>query len=98
MPANVTSETRGNRTFTPLSPEAISEIDPQVVLVIDRSAAIGDEPANADALAQTFLDAGAEKARVVMLTPALWYLSGGGLQSLALQVEEVAAALNSPRE
>lgn len=95
MPASVTSETRGTRTFTPLSPEAISEIDPQVVLVIDRSAAIGDEPADADALAKTLLDAGAEKAQVVMLTPALWYLSGGGLQSLALQVEEVAAALNS---
>lgn len=95
MPASVTSETRGTRTFTPLSPEAISEIDPEVVLVIDRSAAIGDEPADADALAQTLLDAGAEKARVIMLTPALWYLSGGGLQSLALQVEEVAVALNS---
>ena len=95
MPASVTSETRGTRTFTPLSPEAISEIDPQVVLVIDRSAAIGDEPADADALAQTLLDAGAEKAQVIMLTPALWYLSGGSLQSLALQVEEVAAALNS---
>ena len=95
MPASVTSETRGTRTFNPLSPEAISEIDPEVVLVIDRSAAIGDEPADADALAQTLLDAGAEKARVIMLTPALWYLSGGGLQSLALQVEEVAVALNS---
>lgn len=94
MPDSVTSETRGTRTFTPLSPEAISEIDPEVVLVIDRSAAIGDEPADADALAQTLLDAGAEKTRVVMLTPALWYLSGGGLQSLALQIEEVAAALN----
>lgn len=94
MPASVTSETRGTRTFTPLSPEAVSEIDPEVVLVVDRSAAIGDEPADADALAKTLLDAGAEKARVVMLTPALWYLSGGGLQSLALQVEEVAAALN----
>ena len=95
MPASVTSETRGTRTFTPLSPEAISEIDPEVLLVVDRSAAIGDEPADADALAKTLLDAGAEKAQVVMLTPALWYLSGGGLQSLALQVEEVAAALNS---
>jgi len=95
MPASVTSETRGTRTFTPLSPEAISEIDPEVLLVVDRSAAIGDESADADALAKTLLDAGAEKAQVVMLTPALWYLSGGGLQSLALQVEEVAAALNS---
>ena len=95
MPDSVTSETRGSRTFTPLSADAIAEINPDVVLVIDRSAAIGDEPADADALTQTLLEAGTENARVVMLTPALWYLSGGGLQSLALQVEEVAAALNS---
>ena len=94
MPDSVNSETRGTRTFTPLSPDAIAEIDPEFVLVVDRSAAIGDEPANAEALTQTLLDAGAEDAQVVMLTPALWYLSGGGLQSLRLQIEEVAAALN----
>lgn len=94
MPDSVTSETRGTRTFTPLSAEAIAEIDPDVVLVIDRSAAIGDEPADVDMLTQTLADAGAENARVVILTPALWYLSGGGLQSLALQVDEVAAALH----
>ena len=94
MPDSVNSETRGTRTFTPLSPDAIAEIDPEFVLVVDRSAAIGDEPANAEALTQTLLDAGAEDAQLVMLTPALWYLSGGGLQSLRLQIEEVAAALN----
>lgn len=96
MPDSVTSETRGTRTFTPLSSEAIGEIDPDFVLVIDRSAAIGDEPADADSLRKTLSDAGAQDAQVVMLTPALWYLSGGGLQSLRLQIEEVSAALNSP--
>lgn len=94
MPDSVTSETRGTRTFTPLSAEAIADIDPEVVLVIDRSAAIGDEPANADALTQMLLEAGSEDTQVVILTPALWYLSGGGLQSLALQIDEVSAALN----
>ncbi|GEN26608.1 iron ABC transporter substrate-binding protein [Halovibrio variabilis] len=93
MPASVTSETRGTRTFTPLSADAIAEINPDVVLVMDRSAAIGDEPADADSLRKTLNDAGADNAQVVMLTPALWYLSGGGLQSLALQIKEVAAAL-----
>lgn len=93
MPASVTSETRGERTFTPLSADAIADIKPDVMLVIDRSAAIGNEPADADQLRQTLAEAGATP-QLVMLTPALWYLSGGGLQSLALQIEEVAAALN----
>lgn len=96
MPESVASETRGERTFTPLSAEAIAEINPEIVLVIDRSAAIGDEPADTDALEKTLAEAGTESTQVVMLTPALWYLSGGGLQSLALQIEEVAAALGSP--
>lgn len=94
MPASVTSETRGNRTFTSLSPEVIGAIDPEIVLVIDRSAAIGDDPADPEALKQALSDAGADNTQVVMLTPALWYLSGGGLKSLALQIKEVSAALN----
>lgn len=94
MPDSVTSETRGERTFTPLSADAIADIDPEFVLVIDRSAAIGDEPADINALTQALSEAGAENTQVVMLTPELWYLSGGGLQSLALQIDEVAAALN----
>lgn len=92
MPESVTPEVRGERTFTPLSAEAIAEINPEVVLVIDRSAAIGDEPADADQLRDTLADAGTNP-QVVMLTPALWYLSGGGLQSLALQMDEVTSAL-----
>ncbi|PRY64158.1 iron complex transport system substrate-binding protein [Vreelandella songnenensis] len=95
MPDSVTSETRGSRTFTPLSFEAIGEIDPAVVLVVDRSAAIGNEPADLEALEHDLTDAGASDVRLVSLTPALWYLSGGGLQSLAMQVEEVTAALSS---
>ena len=92
MPESVTPEVRGERTFTPLSAEAIAEINPEVVLVIDRSAAIGDEPADADQLRDTLADAGTNP-QVVILTPALWYLSGGGLQSLALQMDEVTSAL-----
>ena len=94
MPDSVTSETRGTRTFTPLSPDAIAETTPDVVLVIDRSAAIGDEPADAEALAQA-LDAAGADTKLVLLTPALWYLSGGGLQSLKLQINEVIGALNA---
>ncbi|WP_235040534.1 ABC transporter substrate-binding protein [Vreelandella profundi] len=93
MPDSVTSETRGTRTFTPLTPDAIAEIAPDVVLVIDRSAAIGEEPADAEALAQA-LDAAGADTKIVLLTPALWYLSGGGLQSLAMQIDEVVEALN----
>ncbi|MHB0777650.1 ABC transporter substrate-binding protein [Halomonas sp. WWR20] len=93
IPDSVPSETRGNRTFTRLSPQAIAEIAPDVLLIVDRSAAIGDDAADLDALRQSLADAGAEDVSVEMLSPELWYLSGGGLQSLSLQVDEVVNAV-----
>ncbi|QJQ96192.1 MULTISPECIES: ABC transporter substrate-binding protein [Halomonadaceae] len=94
IPESVPSETRGTRTFTPLSAETIAEIGPDVVLVIDRSAAIGgDVTLDRDALSEALEQAGAEDVRIEVLTPELWYLSGGGLQSLSRQIEEVATAL-----
>lgn len=93
MPDSVTSVKRGNRTFTPLTMEAIGEINPDVLLVVDRSAAIGNDAADTQALEQALSGAGASETRLVVLTPALWYLSGGGLQSLKLQIDEVVDAL-----
>ncbi|PMR74803.1 ABC transporter substrate-binding protein [Billgrantia endophytica] len=93
IPESVPSETRGNRTFTPLSSEAIAEIAPATLLIVDRSAAIGDEAIELDALRGELARVGADDINVVVLTPELWYLSGGGLQSLMLQIDEVAAAL-----
>lgn len=93
MPDSVTSVQRGNRTFTPLTMEAIGEINPDVLLVVDRSAAIGNDAADTQALEQALSNTGASETRLVLLTPALWYLSGGGLQSLKLQIDEVVDAL-----
>lgn len=88
LPPSVKSEKRGERVFTPLSVEAIQEIKPAVLLVVDRSAAIGGEPLNPESLQKSL---GGTKVKV--LSPALWYLSGGGLQSLSLQIDEVVDAL-----
>ncbi|MCS2610500.1 ABC transporter substrate-binding protein [Halomonas dongshanensis] len=93
IPDGVPSETFGERTFIRLSADAIAQIAPDVVLVVDRSAAIGNDPLDTDALENELTDAGAEDVRVAVLTPALWYLSGGGLQSLKMQVDEVVEAL-----
>ncbi|WP_136069378.1 ABC transporter substrate-binding protein [Modicisalibacter radicis] len=93
IPASVPTETRGSRTFTPLSPEAMVEIGPDVVLVVDRSAAIGNEAGDIEALRRSLATEGLPTPRVERLTPKLWYLSGGGLQSLSLQIDEVVDAL-----
>ena len=92
VPDSVAPVTRGERTFYPVNVETLAEMAPDTLLVVDRSAAIGAEPLPQQALQSALNDAGAS-THVVVLNPGLWYLSGGGLQSVRLQVDEVVSAL-----
>lgn len=78
----------------PLTPEAIGAANPEVIFIIDRSAAIGATPLDIATLADSPLAGtpAAKAKRIVYLDPPLWYLSGGGLQSLDLQIDQVLAA------
>ncbi len=78
----------------PLDGDAIAAARPDVVFIIDRSAAIGATPLDVATLASSPLAStpAAQAKRVVYLDPALWYLSGGGLQSVDLQIDQVLAA------
>lgn len=73
----------------------LTEKNPDIIFIVDRSAAIGVEPLKQDHfLAKEFADVSAVKnGKVIYLTPKLWYLSGRGLQSLDLQIDEVMNAL-----
>lgn len=93
VPEGVESVTRGTRVFTPVTPQDIATMAPTHLFVVDRSAAIGDEPLDAEQLSRDLAAAGGQAIDVTVLTPSLWYLSGGGLQSVRLQVEEIAEAL-----
>jgi len=83
---------RGERTFYPVKAETLAEMAPDTLLVVDRSAAVGAEPLKPEILEAAMADAGAD-TDVVVLNPGLWYLSGGGLQSVRLQVDEVVNAV-----
>jgi len=93
IPEGVESVTRGTRTFIPVTPEVVAEMAPDVLFIVDRSAAIGDTPMALDSFMVSLKAAGAETS-VTLLDPGLWYLSGGGLQSIRLQVDEVVSAVN----
>ncbi|HLV77967.1 MAG TPA: ABC transporter substrate-binding protein [Marinobacter sp.] len=92
VPASVQPVVRGERTFYPVDADTLVAMAPETLLVVDRSAAIGGEPLEPDTLESAFRKAGAA-TRVVVLDPGLWYLSGGGLQSVRLQVDEVVNAV-----
>ncbi|MCC4284154.1 ABC transporter substrate-binding protein [Marinobacter salarius] len=93
IPEGTETFTRGPRTFTPLTPEVIAAMAPDAVLVVDRSASIGQPGLEKATLVGQLEAAGMDKPDVTILSPGLWYLSGGGLQSIRLQIEEVIQAL-----
>lgn len=95
LPESVESVTRGTRTFTPLTLENIAEIAPDQLLIVDRSEAIGqgDKALDVNALRAGLDEIGGDAISIKYLSPRLWYLSGGGLESVRLQVDEVAADL-----
>ncbi|ALM53658.1 ABC transporter substrate-binding protein [Halomonas huangheensis] len=88
LPDDVETQTRGERSFTTLTPAQISAMAPDLVWVVDRSAAIGQPPLNIETLHSELGD-----LHVVKGSPRLWYLASGGLKSTLLQVNEVVSAL-----
>ncbi len=75
--------------------EAILEFNPQVLFVIDRTAATGGQSnIEADMENDIIKKTDAYKNKhIVYLDGPLWYLSGGGLQSELAKIEEVLAEL-----
>ncbi|EWG09531.1 siderophore ABC transporter substrate-binding protein [Cytobacillus firmus] len=75
--------------------EAILEFNPQVLFVIDRTAAVGgDSNIEADMENDIVKKTDAyQNKKIVYLDGPLWYLSGGGLQSELAKIEEVLAEL-----
>lgn len=79
-----------------VSYEYILEKNPGILFVVDRTKAIGgdDSKDNVSAnelVAQT--DAG-KNDQVISLQPDVWYLSGGGLESTKLMIEDVNQVFN----
>lgn len=77
-----------------VSYEYVLDKNPDVLFVVDRTKAIGGDDANNnvadnDLVAQT--TAGKEN-KVISLQPDVWYLSGGGLESTKLMLEDVNKA------
>lgn len=69
----------------------ISKVKPDIIYVVDRSKAIGQSAMKNDFFNTKVL--AKSKTEVIYLTPDLWYLSGGGAESLGRQIDEVINVL-----
>lgn len=69
----------------------ISKVKPNIIYVVDRSKAIGQQAMKTNYFDQKLLKK--NQTQIVYLTPDLWYLSGGGAESLDHQIDEVINSL-----
>ncbi len=78
-----------------ISFEYILETNPDILFVIDRGAAVGDDEAPAkDAIENDLVKKtkAYEDGKIIYLDADYWYLSGGGLQSIKAMIKSVEEA------
>lgn len=76
----------------PISNEFIHEADPDILFVVDRTAAVDHRPAlNADSLDNPLLrqTKAWKNGRVVFVDPEAWYLTAASVTSLKIVIDEV---------
>ena len=76
--------------------ESVKEINPDILFVINRTLAIGGDNSSNDGVLENALIAetpAAKNGKIIQLTPDLWYLSGGGLESTEHRIEDAQKAL-----
>jgi iron complex transport system substrate-binding protein len=88
---NIEASTHGmNVTF-----EYIAEKNPDYLFIIDRDQAVGEEAKASEVFNNDLVNKtnASKEGKLIYLDPTVWYLSGGGLTSVAQQVDEVKAGL-----
>src|SRR5699024_11186510 len=76
--------------------EYVVEQDPDLLYVIDRSAAIGEGSAAEQVVENKLMEKtkAMQNDDIYYLHPDYWYLSGGGLISVSQMLGEIEASLN----
>lgn len=77
------------------TPDYIAEKNPDIIFIVDRNEAIGNGKVDRTIMEDDKIKEtnAFRKGKIIYLQPQLWYLSGGGLESLSLQIDEVSGAL-----
>lgn len=80
---------------TKTSNEFIAETNPDILFVVDRSAAIGDTPLNKEEIENKLIQRtnAFKNGKIVYLDSETWYLAGGGVISIDKMIDEVNQAL-----
>lgn len=74
-----------------ISSEYIQEMNPDILFILDRNAAIGEGKINKDIIENGLIKetSAYKNNRIVYLSPEVWYLAGGGVNSIKMMAKEV---------
>lgn len=74
--------------------EYVLETNPDIIFVVDRTQAIGGDDSQNNVAANELVQqtTAGQNEKVIMLDPEVWYLSGGGLESIQLMLDDVKQA------
>lgn len=77
-----------------ISFEYILETNPDMMFVVDRNAAVGNDASAKDSLENELVQktTAYQNDKIIYLDPDFWYLSGGGLQSVSQMVTDIQSA------
>ncbi len=77
-----------------ISYEYVLEKNPDILFVVDRNAVVGNGTSAAESLENELVQKtnAYKNKKIIYLDPEYWYLSGGGLQSVAQMVTDVESA------
>lgn len=75
--------------------EYIAEVNPDILYVVDRTSVAGGTVDSQETLNNDLVNStnAAKNEKIVFLDPECWYLSGGGLTSVNVMVDEIKASL-----
>lgn len=78
-----------------ISNEFIKELNPDYIFVIDRGAAIKRATMSKEEFANALVKQtnAYKNNKIIFLNPEVWYLSGGGLKSIKMMLDEVEQAI-----
>lgn len=78
-----------------VSNEFIQQANPDFIFIIDRSAVVNQEATDKESIENVLVQQtnAYKNGKIIYLDPAAWYISGEGLTSMKIMIEEVSSSL-----
>lgn len=79
----------------PVSSEFIQKVNPDIIFIVDRSMIVGNAVMDTEEVENKLVEKtnAALNGKIIYLNPEVWYLTGSGIASVNMMIDEVSKAL-----